>query len=107
MKDIIIPLVCAVFASTGFWTLINNIWQAYNKKKSNETKLMMGLAYDRILTLASFYIGKGTISADEYHDLDHYLYEPYKAMGGNGTAQRMMQEVSKLPIRRDDNDNEQ
>lgn len=102
MKDIIIPLVCAVFASTGFWTLINNIWQARSKKKSNESRLMMGLAYDRILTLASFYISKGTITADEYHDLEHYLYEPYKSMGGNGTAEKMMLEVGKLPIRRDE-----
>lgn len=106
MQNIIIPLVCAVFASTGFWTLINNIWQAIQKKKSNETKLIMGLAYDRILTLSSYYIGKGSISAEEYHDLDHYLYEPYKAMGGNGTAQKMMQEVGKLPLRRDENDHE-
>lgn len=104
MQNIIIPLVCAVFASTGFWTLINNIWQAIQKKKSNETKLIMGLAYDRILTLSTYYIGKGSISAEEYHDLDYYLYEPYKNMGGNGTAQKLMQEVSRLPIRRDEND---
>lgn len=104
MKDTIVVLVCAVFASTGFWTLINNIWQTRNKKKSDETKMLMGLAYDRILTLAACYIGRGSITAEEYHDLDRYLYEPYRNMGGNGTAKRMMQEVSKLPIRRDEDE---
>lgn len=102
MHDTIIALVCAVFASTGFWTLINNIWQASNKKKSDETKMLMGLAYDRILSLSAIYISRGSITAEEYHDLEHYLYEPYKNMGGNGTAKRMMDEVSRLPIRRDE-----
>ena len=37
--------------------------------------------------------------ADEYENLNTYLYEPYKKLGGNGSALRVMQEVNKLPIR--------
>ena len=36
---------------------------------------------------------------DEYKDLDDYLFKPYIALGGNGSAEKMMKEVSKLPIR--------
>lgn len=32
-------------------------------------------------------------------NLNTYLYEPYKKLGGNGSALRVMQEVNKLPIR--------
>ena len=32
--------------------------------------------------------------------LYNYLYLPYKELGGNGTAERMLNEVKKLPIKR-------
>ena len=107
MKDTIFALICAIFASTGFWTLVNNIWQSHSKKRSQETRLLLGLAYDRIITLSSFYIKKGSISTEEYHDLYHYLYEPYANSGGNGTAKRLIEEVGRLPIRRDEDDYKQ
>lgn len=45
------------------------------------------------------YIDRGWITQDEYENLNTYLYEPYKKLGGNGSALRVMQEVNKLPIR--------
>ena len=39
---------------------------------------------------------------DEYDNLKNYLYEPYKKLGGNGTAERVMDEVDKLPIKPND-----
>ena len=45
------------------------------------------------------YIDRGWITQDEYENLNSYLYEPYKKLGGNGSALRVMQEVNKLPIR--------
>lgn len=35
---------------------------------------------------------------DEYENLNDYLYEPYAAAGGNGSAKRVMEEVKKLPL---------
>ena len=46
------------------------------------------------------YIDRGEIEAEEYKELNHYLFEPYKEMGGNGTAARMIAEVEKLPIKK-------
>jgi hypothetical protein len=44
------------------------------------------------------YIEREYIYADEYENLC-MLYRPYKKMGGNGTAKRLMDEVDKLEIR--------
>ena len=35
---------------------------------------------------------------DEYENLYEYLYKPYSALGGNGSAKKVMEEVNKLPI---------
>lgn len=44
------------------------------------------------------YIERGWITQDEYENLNDYLYKPYEKMGGNGSAQKIMLEVNKLPI---------
>lgn len=88
-----VTLVVAIFGSTGFWTLISN----RNKKNNDESRLLMGLAFDAIIHRAEKYIEIGHISTDEYKEIYHYLYEPYKNMGGDGTAEKLMNEVKNLP----------
>lgn len=68
-------------------------------KKDAKTRMLLGLGHDRIISLAMEYIGRGWITQDEYEDLNKYLYIPYQEMGGNGTAERIMTEIRKLPIR--------
>lgn len=97
MIEIIIALIAAVFGSTGFWSLL----AARSRKKSNEARLIMGLAYAEIIRRSETYIQRGFIATDEYNELSHYLYDPYKAMGGNGTAEKLIEEVKKLPTRKE------
>ena len=59
---------------------------------------MMGLAYIELMTLAANYIHRGSITRDEYEDLRHYFYDPYKELGGNGVAEKMMKAVEELPV---------
>ena len=47
------------------------------------------------------YIEQGYISHGDYENLVDYLYAPYHKMGGNGTAERIVGEVKKLPLRKD------
>ena len=89
-----LTVVCAVIASSGFWTYI----QKRSEKKDVKTQMLVGLAHDRILFLGMNYIERGSITRDEYENLYEYLYRPYEKMGGNGSAKRVMQEVNKLPI---------
>lgn len=89
-----LTVVCAVIASSGFWTYI----QKRSEKKDVKTQMLVGLAHDRILFLGMNYVERGYITRDEYENLYEYLYRPYEKMGGNGSAKRVMQEVNKLPI---------
>lgn len=90
----LITAVASVLASTGFWTFL----QKRMDKSSLITKMLLGLAHDRIIELGMKYIDQGRISNDEYENLYEYLYLPYKEMGGNGTAERVMEAVKKLEV---------
>ena len=39
------------------------------------------------------------ITPDEYENFVDYLYVPYEALHGNGSAKRIVEEVKRLPIR--------
>ena len=91
----LVTFLCAVFASTGFWALM----QKRMDKKDNKTKMLIGLGHDRVVSLGMKYIRRGWITQDEYENLYEYLYKPYEDLGGNGSAKRIMEEVNKLPIR--------
>ena len=92
--QILIAVFGAVLGSNGLWAFL----QSKRDKKSAKTKMLLGLGHDRIITLCMHYIDRGWISNDEYEDLNKYLYQPYTDLGGNGTAEKLMNEVKKLPI---------
>ncbi len=94
---IVASIVVAAFGSTGLWQLV----QRKLDKKDVRTRMLLGLGHDRIMDLGMRYIEQGYITRSEYENLHKYLYKPYKEMGGNGTAERLMTEVKKLPIKRD------
>ena len=90
---VVITAIGTVVASTGFWTYIIK----QSDHKDVKTRMLIGLAYDRILYLGNKYIERGWVSAEEYENLYTYLYAPYEEMGGNGSAKRIMEKVRKLP----------
>lgn len=98
MKTELITILLAIFGCTGFWQLILWLVQSRASKKSTEHKALTGLLHDRIFSLCNRYIDVGSITAEEYRNL-LALYEPYQALGGNGTARALKEEVDRLPIR--------
>ena len=99
--EVIILLISiggSVFASAGFWSFVTYACNKKNSCKSAESKMLLGLGHDRILYLGSVYLKEQCITKDEYENLYDYLYLPYKELGGNGTAKKMIDDVSKLPI---------
>ena len=104
MSGELISLVVAVVASTGLWTFITRIYDTKKKKLTNSEKIALGLAHDRIMALGDEYIRKGFITPDEYENLHDFLYVPYRDMGGNGAAERIMKEIDKLPIKTGEED---
>lgn len=91
-------IVVAIFASTGFWAFLTYLIQRKDTKDSAEAQMLKGLGHDRICCLGGLYVARGYITKDEYENLYDYLFLPYKKLGGNGTAEKIMKEVEKLPI---------
>lgn len=92
-RDTIVTIIVAIFASSGFWTLILKLID----RKSAKNKMILGLGHDRIIFLCEKYLAQGWCTTDEFENLHDYLYEPYIKMGGNGTAKKLMIDVEKLP----------
>lgn len=100
----VLTILGSVLASSGFWAYM----QRRTEKKDVKRQMLMGLGHDRIIYLGTKYIERGYLSMAEYENLMTYLYKPYAAMGGNGTAERIIREVEKLDIREhDDPDDEE
>lgn len=94
LLDIIIAVITATAASSGFWAFV----QSRADKNDNTRKLLIGIAHDRIMWLGQQYLEKGSITTDEYENLITYLYEPYEACGGNGSAKHVVNKVGQLEI---------
>lgn len=92
--QVLITALATVAASSGFWIYMD-------RKKANRdamNRLLIGLAHDRIIFLSMKYIERKFITQDEHENLYEFLYKPYKDLGGNGSADRLMEEVNRLPI---------
>lgn len=92
--EMALTVLVAIIGSTGLWNFISTRRDKHDAK----TKLLVGLAHDRIVYLGMKYIERGYINRDEYENLNDYLYVPYAAAGGNGSAKRVMEEVKRLPL---------
>lgn len=97
VQQIVLPLAVAILTSGGLWALVGK----RQDKNNAERQMLVGLAHDRIVHLGMVYVTRGYITQDEYENLNDYLYQPYEKMGGNGSAKRVMEEVRKLPIKRE------
>lgn len=102
--DAVVGLVSAFLGASGLWALIGKRLDKKIEDTSNRDKeraMLVGLAHDRIVWLGLQYIERGWITHDEYENLDTYLFGPYEALGGNGSAARVMSDVRTLPMRKD------
>lgn len=97
--DVLVTVFVTALASNGFWAILQKKFD----KNSTEKRLLVGLAHDRIIYVGKGFIARGWITYDEYEDFMKYLYEPYTEYGGNGAAQRISDEVKKLPLKTNDN----
>ena len=92
--EMTVTIIISVLGSSGLWAFIQKI----SEKNDAKSQMILGLGHDRIISLCEKYIKRKSITHDEYENLYEYLYKPYKSMGGNGTAERLMEEVRKLPV---------
>ena len=97
LATLIVAFISGVFGLSNF---VMFLIQRHDKNvNSPESRMILGLGHDVIITKGEFYIQRGWITTDEYENLHDYLYKPYKEMGGNGAAERIINEVKKLPTK--------
>lgn len=114
----------AVFTNAGLWGILQKMQQhrydvemskhdkateALEKMEKSQEEMaktlklqgqaLKGIGHDRIINLGRDYCERGYITPDEYENLKDYLYKPYKDLGGNGTAEKMMSLVEQLPVK--------
>ncbi len=100
MSEAILVAIIAGLTSGGLSQLVIFLIQRKDKQKNDPlADMVRGLGHDRIIYLGQKYIQKGFVTRDEYENLHDYLFIPYKELGGNGTAEKVMKEVSNLPIK--------
>ena len=90
----IITAVVSALGTGGLCTLIMFFVKRYDDKHSTcDTRVsaiedgVKGLLHTEIIEEAEKYRRVGSISFSELDDFEKYLYKPYKALGGNGSAE--------------------
>lgn len=96
MVEQILTIGVAVFSSSGFWLYV----QHRMERKDSKTKMLLGLAHDRLMSSGMDYVARGWLTDDEYENFTKYLYEPYHELGGNGTGDRIKKQVDGLKLYR-------
>lgn len=100
-QTIIVAIIAAI-SSSGVSSIILYMLQRRDKQSDTEklkTQMLLGLANECIVRRASEYMDRGWIEWDEKKELIKYLYEPYKALGGDGSIEQLMEDVMKLETR--------
>ena len=91
---VITIIVGATLGSGGFWAFLRK----KDSRRDARERLMMGIAYGQLVTLGLEYIRRDSVTHVEFNDYVKYLYQPYKELGGNGGAERLMRRLETLPF---------
>ena len=97
--DHLTQIILAVFASTGFWALIQAIVIKLMDRRSAERAALLGLLHERLVEQCESYLDRGYATEGEIRDLEEYIYTPYRNLGGNGTGEKMFNETRELIFR--------
>lgn len=88
--EMLITAVLSAITSSGVMSLIIYLIQRRDREKDKEnanksaqSRMLVGLGHDRIISLTDRYVRRGMITLKEKRNLE-FLYRPYSDMGGNG-----------------------
>lgn len=87
------PAVTALLGGSGIWAWAKTMADNNN----NEAKLLLSVSRNQLITLGRGYIERGYVTMDEYEEFEAE-YQIYSALGGNGLARRVFEQVDELPM---------
>lgn len=89
-QEMLITAILSAITSSGVMSLIIYLIQRRDRQKDQEnanksaqSRMLVGLGHDRIISLTDRYVRRGMITLKEKRNLE-FLYRPYSDMGGNG-----------------------
>lgn len=87
------PLITTVLSGPGIWA-----WAKTRTARNNsEDRLLLQVAKNQLVSQGRDYLKRGYITMDEYEEYDAE-YQVYSALGGNGLARRIFEQVDDLPM---------
>lgn len=87
------PAVTALLGGSGIWA-----WATTKADHNNNSaKLLLSVSRNQLITIGRTYIERGYVTMDEYEEYEAE-YQIYSALGGNGLARRIFEQVDQLPM---------
>jgi hypothetical protein len=72
-----------------------------NAKDTGQSRMLVGLGHDRIMSLTDYYVRRGGITLKEKRNLE-FLYKPYAELGGNGDCKIGYEACQQLEVLSED-----
>ena len=72
--------------------------EAQTATNTKQSDMLIALGHDKIVWLGKQYIKCGEIASEDYASLKA-VADAYQALGGNGEAKKIMDEVDRLPLK--------
>ena len=66
-------------------------------RNTSEAKLLLQVSKNQLVSQGREYLKRGYITMDEYEEYESE-YQVYSALGGNGLARRIFEQVDDLPM---------
>lgn len=98
--DEVLEIALACLGSSGLTAIVLAVLQRRWAKQDKQDALVDGLkvlTVDRVRYLGRSYIKAKGISLEDKENLED-MYRAYKALGGNGHLETVMDEVERLPV---------
>ena len=96
----LLELALACLGSSGLTAIVLAILQRKWACQDKQSAIVAGLkvlTVDRVRYLGKAYIKAQSISLEDKENLED-MYRAYKALGGNGHLETVMDEVERLPV---------
>lgn len=87
------PLWSTLLGAPGMWAFV----KAKTDRDTSKVKLLRAVAKNQLIEQGRVYLRRGYITMDEYEEYEAE-YKLYTAIGGNGLARRIFEQVDDLPM---------